>query len=98
MPELDWTTFAGRYCDRQDQTPDGLLAVLRGQRDRFAPDGWMLLECAEMSSRMLGSLAILPFGPRNTFTAVPDRPISPRGLASDISCVVGVLPAAALPQ
>jgi hypothetical protein len=61
-------------------------------------DGWMLLECQVMDGSRLGSLTILPYGPNNTFARVPDHPISPRGLASDMSVVVGVLPAENLPS
>lgn len=79
-----------RYCERQDCNPQKLQAVLRDQTARYAPDGWLLLECEMLDSSYLGSLTILPFGPRNTFQTIPDHPVSPRGLASDMSTVVGV--------
>lgn len=92
MDTLNWTEFAKRYCERQQQTPDGLKAILAAQADKYSPEGWMLLECHMMDSSRLGDLAILPYGPNNTFKAVVDHPVSPRGLASDMSVVVAILP------
>lgn len=95
---MTYDELARRYCDRQEQTPAGLLAVLHDQKIRFTPDGWVLLECQDMSSSLIGSLAIFPFGPNNSLKAPPDRPISPRGLASDMSTVAGVLTVDELPE
>ena len=39
---------------------------------------------------------ILPYGPRNTYKEPPTKPISPRGLASDMSVVVALLDSASL--
>ena len=90
---LDFKRFAARYCARQDQTPEGLREVLRTQRARFKSEGFMLLECAMLDSSRLGELVIIGYGGDHTFKSVPDHPISPRGLASDMSVVVAVLPA-----
>ena len=90
-PTLTFAAFASRYCMRQDSTPDSLRATLRAQRERFAPIGWMLLECQMMDSSSMGALTILPYGPNNTFQAPPAGPVSPRGLASDMSVVVALL-------
>jgi hypothetical protein len=79
-----------RYCERQESTPETLQATLNTQRERFSPDGHMLLECQMLDSSRLGSLVILPFGPNNTFKTPPTHPVSPRGLASDMSVVVAV--------
>lgn len=99
MPEtLDFDTFAARYCERQQQTPEGLLAILRQQRERYAPVGWLLLECHMLDSSRVGELTILPYGPQNTFKAPPEGAISPRGLASDMSVVVSLLSAESLPE
>lgn len=89
--ELNFEEFIRRYCGRQEQTPEGLSAILAKQKRVYDPDGWMLLECQVMDSSRLGEYVILPFGPNNTFKEVPDHFISPRGLASDISAVVAVL-------
>jgi hypothetical protein len=94
--ELSFSKFAEVYCKHGLQTPEGLKQVLGQQKANFSPEGWMLLQCVDMSSSMLGTQAILPYGPNNTYKALPDRPISPRGLASDMSTVVAVLPAAEL--
>lgn len=88
---LDYKAFAARYCERMENTPMVLRATLSEQREAYKPDGWMLLECVDMSSRYLGHYVILPYGPNNTFKEPPTRPISPRGLASDMSSVVAIL-------
>ena len=88
---LKFDEFARRYCERQEQTPGGLHEVLETQKEAFTPTGWMLLECQMMDSSRMGEYTILPYGPRNTFKSVPDHPISPRGLASDMSTVVAAM-------
>lgn len=90
---LDFKEFARRYCERQVQTPEGLYEILQAQKVRYNPDGFMLLQCEMMDSHLLGSLTILPYGPNNTYKTVPDHPLSPRGLCSDMSVVVALLPA-----
>lgn len=90
VPELSFEAFAAKYCERQEQTEAGLREILDDQKLRFRPYGWMLLECQDCTSSRAGSLAILPFGPDNKYHAIPDHPISPRGLASDMSAVVAV--------
>ncbi len=90
---LSFDEFAKRYCERQDAEPEGLRMVLAAQKQRYQPDGWMLLECQTMDSSRMGSLVILPYGPKNTYQVPPTRPVSPRGLASDMSMVVALLPA-----
>ena len=93
MKPMTFKEVADLYCDRQEQSPEGLREILLGQKERYSPTGFMLLECPMMDSSYFGSLAILPFGPNNTFKEVPNHPISPRGLASDTSVVIGVLKA-----
>ena len=83
--DLDFEDFAKRYCETQEQTPEGLLAILKSQIRNYDPDGFMLLRCVMLDSSRLGTRTILPYGPRNTYKAPPDRCISPRGLASDMS-------------
>ena len=97
MPEtLTFDQFAARYCERQDQTPDVLRHILGVQFTKYQPDGWVLLECALLDSSRAGELTILPYGPNNTLKTIPTQPVSPRGLASDMSVVVAVLPASNL--
>lgn len=91
IKELSFEEFAARYCERQEQTPEGLSAILAEQKRAYDPDGWMLLECQLMDSSRFGEYVILPFGPYNTFKEIPRHPISPRGLASDMSVVVAVM-------
>lgn len=88
---LTFDEFAKRYCARQESTRGELLDTLRAQRQKFNPTGWMLLECQVLDSSRLGSYTILPYGPNNTFKEPVSRPVSPRGLASDISVVVALL-------
>lgn len=88
---LTFDEFAKRYCERQDSTREQLLNTLQSHRQRFNPTGWMLLECQVLDSSRLGSYTILPYGPHNTFKEPLTRPVSPRGLASDISVVVALL-------
>lgn len=83
--------MAIEYCKRQDASPADVAARLRRLRDRFDPDGLMLLECVVLDSSRLGEYTILPYGGGATFRTIPQKPISPRGLASDMSEVVGVL-------
>ena len=90
-PTLSFADFAAKYCERQESTPEQLREIFTRQKQLYNPDGWMLLECADMSSSRFGSLTILPFGGTSTYKTVPDHPISPSGLASDMSVVVAVL-------
>lgn len=98
VQELSFVDFAGRYCGRQQSTPDKLLRILREQKKKYQPVGWMLLECQVMDSSRMGSLTILPYGPNNSLKSPPAQPFSPRGLASDTSVVIALLPAENLPD
>lgn len=89
--KLTFLELAHKYCERQEQTITGLKDILLSQVNEFEPDGWMLLECHVMDSTQLGQYTILPYGPNNTFESILNHPISPRGLASDMSVVVGYL-------
>jgi hypothetical protein len=93
MTKLTWQEFSEKYCDTQEQTPEGLLEILFQQNKSYQPEGFMLLECHDLGSSRLGSKVILPFGPKNTFKEIPSHPISPRGLASDMSVCIGWLDA-----
>lgn len=89
---MKFAEFATKYCERQECEPDKLREILSAQVARYHPDGWVMLQCEMLDSSYLGSLTILPYGPNNTFKSIPDHPVSPRGLASDMSVVVAVLP------
>lgn len=97
MTQMTWNDFAGKYCERQEQTPDGLAKVLCEQTLRFDSTGFMLLECQMFASRSFGNLTILGFGGTHTYKEILDHPISPRGLASDMSVVVGWIPVSEIP-
>ncbi len=91
MKQMTFDEMATLYCERQVNTPEGLRKELAKQKRLFSPDGWMLLECQQFDSSRFASVVILPFGPNNSWKEVPDHPISPRGLASDMSVVIGLL-------
>ena len=93
---MTFAAFAALYCETQDCTPEQLRKVLKAQRANYSPKGWMLLECHMLDGSRLGERTILPFGPANTYREVPKHPVSPRGLASDMSVVIAVLPAEAI--
>jgi hypothetical protein len=96
--KLTFAEFAKRYCERQQNEPSELLKILQDQKVRYQPTGWMLLEAQLLDSSYMGSLVILPYGPNNTYKEPPTHPVSPRGLASDMSVVVAVLPSEDLPD
>jgi hypothetical protein len=89
--KMKFKEFAKLYCDTQQQTPEELRKILKLQNDRYTPDGWMILECQQLDSSLMGNRVILPYGPNNTYKTIPDHPVSPRGLASDMSVVIATL-------
>jgi len=94
MPaKLKFAKFAALYCASQVQTPKGLREVLKSQVAKFKPDGFMILRCQQMDSSRFGDRVIVAYGPNNTFKVPPDFPISPRGLASDMSTVEAIMDA-----
>lgn len=88
---MTFEELAKKYCSRQESTPEELRETITAQKSRFSPDGWMLLECKQLDSSRCGDYVILPYGPSNTYKTPPNRPISPRGLSSDMSVVVGIM-------
>ena len=97
VPLKTWEEFASRYCETQDSTPEALTEILRSQVSQYNPVGFFMGEAQLMDSSWYGQVVILPFGPRNTYKAVPEQPFSPRGLASDASVVIGWMPAEDVP-
>lgn len=93
MKEMTFDEMAKLYCERQQNEPEELLTILLKQREQYNPTGFMLLECQMMDSSYMGSLVVLVYGPNNTYKEIPNHPISPRGLASDMSTVIGFVPA-----
>lgn len=94
---MTWVEFATRYCETQESTPEQLAAQLRRQIGNLDPDGFFLAECQVMDSSRYHSVVILPYGAKCTFHGVPDKPFSPRGLASDMSVAIGWIPARLVP-
>ncbi len=93
MKEMTFDEMAKLYCERQDNEPGPLKELLRRKKEGYGPNGFMLLEAQLMDSSYFGQLVILPYGPNNTFKEIPQHPISPKGLASDTSTVIGFLKA-----
>lgn len=91
MRQMTWKEFSEAYCETQMQSPKGLGVALDDVITRYNPDGFMLLECVVLDSSLLGQRVILPFGGSATWKELPKEGqcISPRGLASDMSQVVG---------
>jgi hypothetical protein len=96
MKDMTFEELAAVYCETQECEPHELEEKLIVIAERDKPIGFMLLQCVMMDSSYFGSHTIMPFGPNNTHKELPDLPISPRGMASDMSIVVGVMPAAQL--
>lgn len=93
MTTMTRDEMIAEYCTRQDVTPEDIRYRLDVIAYRDAPDGFMLLECQDFASSHMGSYVMLPYGPKNTYHAPPTHPVSPRGLASDMSVVVATCPA-----
>ncbi len=91
IDKMTWADFSARYCETRIVSPLGLALRLRIQALTYEPDGFFLAEGQLFDSSWFGTVAILPFGPRNTFKTVPDHPFSPRGLASDTSMAIGYI-------
>lgn len=96
--KMTFSEFARKYCERQDNTPQVLLGIFQNHGKTFQPEGWFMLECHDMSSSLLGSLVILPYGGTATYKAIPTHPVSPLGLASDMSTACGFILASELPE
>jgi len=88
FPATKFGAFARKYCERQDNTFQGLFDVLQDKIKNFNPIGFVMVECKDMSSSRLGELVILPYGGSATLQSIPTGLISPRGLSSDMSRVV----------
>ena len=93
--KMTWEEFATRYCETQEQTPEGLAELLCEKIKMFSPRGFFLGEAQIFGSSWFGQVVILPYGGKeNTFKEVPDHPFTPRGLASDTSVAIGYIDAA----
>jgi hypothetical protein len=95
---MTFAEMAALYCETQECEVEQLRQRLIDQINTWEPNGWMLLECQMLDSSWMGSRVVLPFGPLNTFKEIPNHPISPRGLASDMSTVIGWIDAAELKE
>lgn len=89
---MKFQEFAKLYCETQNTTIHGLRDLLSEQWKLYRPLGWVMLECRLVDSSFRGQRTIVPYGPQNTWKEPPDGPVSPRGLASDTSVVIAILP------
>lgn len=95
---MEWEQFSSRYCETQDTTPEELADRLQGVALRFRPTGFLLLRVCMMDCRRFGERTIVPYGGNATIQTIPAKPFSPRGLASDMSEVEGVIALSAIPK
>lgn len=104
MSMATWTEFITRYQKdlgkRADREADeqGLITGMLAAIERYKPVGFILLECQMLDSSSLGQLTVLPYGPNNTLKAIPDGPMSPKGMASDMAIVVSSLDVCDVPR
>lgn len=87
---LDREAFISRCAKNDLAVMAEIRIALQRTEDKFKPEGWVMLECQLLDSSNRGRLAIVPFGPNNTWKTIPEGPVSPGGLASDVSVVVAV--------
>ena len=99
VPEWSERELIDQYVDRERNAFSESEAMLRvmetetllaDRNKRLNPYGWLLLECQMFDSSRLGLRTLMSFGPENTWKSIPTHPVSPRGLASDMSVVLGV--------
>lgn len=97
-PEIPFAEFAKLYYYDHPMAdePEQLRLVLRAKAAEYTATGFFMLECRMMDSSRFGERVILPFGGKSTHTAIPDHPVSPRGLASDMSVAIAWIPRGAL--
>ena len=94
---MNWEEFAGLYCERQEQTPEGLLERLQVLAHVFQPVGFLIAECEMMDSSSFGQRVILPYGGGASLKEPPKGHFSPRGLASDQSKVIATIECSEIP-
>jgi hypothetical protein len=75
------------YLKYQDSTQKELDQRLDDLISKYSPTHFVLYQCEVLDSSSLGACFIIPLGPNNThnYPSMPNM-LSPRGLASDISC------------
>lgn len=87
---LDRDALIAKYVPNDPAAAADVRGQLQRQEEKYTPDGWVMLECQMLGGSHMGEQTIVPFGPNNTWKEVPEGPVSPRGLASDMSVVVAV--------
>lgn len=93
VPELGWNAVCQSFGVHDDVQRTWRLFEALSQTLKLydpPPKGWALVECQMLDSSIMVTLIII--GDAYTLKDVPTHPISPRGLASDMSTVVGFLP------
>lgn len=87
----DWSEFAQLYCERNDSTEEELIEALRVNTGTYQPMFFALMECQMLGSHQLGQRTIVPVGGAATWQNLPDKPVSLRGLASDMSSMIAFI-------
>ena len=113
MKTMTWPEFAEAYygpakpdstkSDRHNQalrqkSVTELAKRLTKVKKTFHPDGFFVGRCVVLDSSFLGQNTVLPYGGGSTHKTVPTSHYSPRGLASDLSEVFGVVSATEVPE
>ncbi len=85
---LDREAFITKYAKNDPAVLADVRTSMQRLEEKFAPTGWVMLECQLLDSSSRGQLTIAAFGPQNTWKTIPEGPVSLRGAASDMSVVV----------
>lgn len=99
LPIWEWKQLLEKMGASDEEKGDAILINLASVFERFAPTGFVLLECLQFDSSYAGSCVIMPFGGKATWSAPPppSQLVTPRGLASDTSRSIAVLRPADVP-
>lgn len=88
---LDRDAFIAKYADNDPDKMEDVRAQLQRHQEKYTPDGWVMLERAELTSAPgAGRLTVVTFGPRCTWKTIPEGIVSPTGSLVDMSVVVAV--------
>jgi len=88
---INYARACNYHVEDIERARSGLTAAFWDQVPKFHPCGWFMLECQVLDSSMAGQRVVLPYGGLST-VATPPAIMSPRGLASDMSVTIAVLP------
>lgn len=87
VEQITQTEIVSRYAETQQCSKEKLNKLLSQHREKYKPTGFLLLRCEGVGSPYFGLKEIIPFGPNHKVKEIPNHPISPRGLESDMSTI-----------